>query len=420
MHRIQPFIWAKCLLATVLVLLLSYAVRGDELRSGYHKAVQVTAETTIDSIYPLANQSPLNPPADWLDGYESTQQRYELFLPPRYDSRKSWPVVIFVSPANQPMGYASFRATCSKLGVIFASPYDAGNKCPSPRRTRIVLDVLDDVRRRCNTNVDRTYIGGFSGGGRVACNIAFALPEYFGGVIPVCAAGELRTESWLRRRCADRLSVALVTGDGDFNRGEVERFRGPMLKDVGVRTRFWVKRGMGHSVPDGSTMTEVFKWLDEAAAERTKLAKKVPTTSASSRENLDRDEQAQRLFVEAEKMLRDKDATYNALMLMKGISVRWPDLPQARKATQVLLKYDAEPGGTWREDDIAEQRLFLVARARGLDRYASGPLAKQYESQRDNMTRAAIQLWQQVIDDGQDAEAVREAKERLQVLKEKR
>jgi hypothetical protein len=107
-------------------------------------------------------------------------------------------------------------------------------------------------------------------------------------------------------------------------------------------------------------------------------------------------------------------------MLMKGISVRWPDLPQARKATQVLLKYDAEPGGTWREDDIAEQRLFLVARARGLDRYASGPLAKQYESQRDNMTRAAIQLWQQVIDDGQDAEAVREAKERLQVLKEKR
>ena len=42
---------------------------------------------------------------------------------------------------------------------------------------------------------------GFSGGGRVACNIAFSLPEYFGGVIPIGSAGELRPENWLRKRC---------------------------------------------------------------------------------------------------------------------------------------------------------------------------------------------------------------------------
>jgi hypothetical protein len=104
-------------------------------------------------------------------------------------------------------------------------------------------------------------------------------------------------------------------------------------------------------------------------------------------------------------------------MLMKGITVRWPDLPQAKRATKTLLEYDAQADSRWREDDIAEQRRFLLARVRGLDGYASGPLAKQYEAQRVDMARAAINLWGQVILDGQDAKAVAEAKERLPELK---
>ena len=399
-----------------LLTLACCVVSADELRNGYHKAVGVTAGTHIDAIYPLANQSPAKAPDGWLDGYESTKQRYELFLPMRYNAKSSWPVVVFISPGNQPSGRAAFREACTSLGVIFASPYDAGNSCPGPRRVRIVLDVLDDVRRRFNTDVDRTYIGGFSGGGRIACLIAFALPEYFGGVIPVCAAGDLRGESWLRRRCIDRLSVALVTGERDFNRAEIERFRGPMLQDVGVRTRWWVKTGMGHGLPDGATLVEVLKWLNESAAQRRELARVTPSTRAPVRKSVDRGGQARQLLAEAEKLVGDRASAYDGLMLMKGVSIRWPDLPEAKRATQTLLRYDAQPGGRWREDDIAEQHRFLLARARGLDRYACGALPKQYEPQRRDMARAALQLWMQVIDDGQDRVAVAEGKERLAEL----
>lgn len=400
----------------VCFLFASCVVNADELGNGYHKEVAVSAATRIDAIYPLANQSPAEAPAGWLDNYDSTAQRYELFLPPRYKASKSWPVVVFISPGDQPAGWSSFRQACTELGVIFASPYGAGNNCPGPRRVRITLDVLDDVRRRFNTDVDRTYVGGFSGGGRMACHIGFALPEYFGGVIPICAAGDLRDESWLRRRCINRLSVALVTGDGDFNRGEVERFRGPLLRDVGVRARVWVEAGLGHGLPGGGTVAEVLKWLDEAAAQRAALAKASPATRAPADQGLERTEHARQLLAEAELLLRDKTRTYDALMLMKGISVRWPDLPEAKRATQTLLRYDAQPDGQWRDDDIAEQRLFLIARARGLDRYASGTLSKQYEPQRADMARGAIQLWQQVIADGQDRQAVAEANQRLPEL----
>ena len=36
--------------------------------------------------------------------------------------------------------------------------------------------------------------------------IAFALPEHFGGLVPVCATGDFREEDWLKHRMIDRLS----------------------------------------------------------------------------------------------------------------------------------------------------------------------------------------------------------------------
>src|SRR5262249_54773391 len=152
---------------------------------------------------------------------------------------------------------------CDAAGMLFASPHGAGNNTTGPLRTRIVLDVLDDVRKRFNVDADRTYLGGFSGGGRAACNIAFALPEYFGGVVPCCACEGLRDEPFLRHRVIDRLSVAPITGDTDFNRGELERYRGPLLTDVGVRTKVWTVPKMSHAIPQAAVLTEALKWLEE-------------------------------------------------------------------------------------------------------------------------------------------------------------
>src|SRR5262249_5944920 len=157
------------------------------------------------------------------------KQEYLLFVPPNYNAKQSYPVVLFISPGNDAGGWKEWEPVCKKENIIFAAPYGAGNGVAGKRRARIALDVLDDLRRNYNVDADRTSITGSSGGGRIACAVGFALPEYFGGVLPVCAAGELREEPWLRLRCIDRLSVGFLTGDNDFNRGECERFRGPML-----------------------------------------------------------------------------------------------------------------------------------------------------------------------------------------------
>jgi predicted esterase len=383
---------------------------------GYHPKVAVSAPTRLDWTFALANQSLADPPADWLKDYDSTKQQYELYAPPKRDPKKLLPVIVFISPSAEPMGWKQFEPVCKGLGILFAGPRDAGNDCPNKRRVRIVLDVLDDVRRNYPTDPDRTYLAGFSGGGRIACATAFALPDCFGGVMPICASGDLRDETWLRHRVIDRLSVALMTGDGDFNRAEVERLRGPYLKDVGVRARWWEQAGLGHGVPGEKQLTEAVKWLDEGAEQRRKRAKDYPAMHLAGDAAPSREDAAKALLAEGKQRLEAKETVYSGLMLLQGCMKRWPDLPAADEAKKILLDYDGRKDKPWEAEDIAEQRRFLIAGARSLDAYASGDLPPQYVKERPDAAKEAIKRWQMVLEDGADADACREAKKRVPAL----
>lgn len=402
-----------------LALVLAAGWRPAECAEpeGLQAEVKVAATTRLDWTFALANQSLASPPADWVPNYESTAQTYELYIPRGLAAEKPAGLVLFISPGNRGMGLQSFRKICDDQKLIFASPHSAGNETPVRKRVRIVLDVLDDVRRRQAVDAERTYIGGFSGGGRIACAIGFSLPEYFGGVIPVCAAGDLREESWLRQRVIDRLSVAHLTGDGDFNRGEVERFRGAMLASVGVRSKVWVAPKTGHAVPAPAEIEKAVAWLEAGVDARRKMAKQYPAVSVPADAEPSRESSSSLLFAEGKSRLAGKGTLYSGLKQLQGVLDRWPDLPEAKEAKAILLKYDAGDDRSWEKDDIAEQRLFLVARARGLSDYASGPLPDQYRPQRPSMLAAAIELWNMVLADGQDPAAVAEAKKRLPELK---
>ena len=384
--------------------------------AGYRPSVAVAAPTRLDYVFALANQSPAEPPADWLPGYDSTSQRYELFAPPRPARGPGLPLVLFVSAGPKPAGWAQWQAVCRQAGIAFASPFDAGNDCPAPRRIRIVLDVLDDVRRRLPIDPDRTYLAGFSGGARIACGIAFALPELFGGAAVVGGAESLREESWLRRRVAERLSVALITGETDFNRGELERFRGPVLAGVGVRTKVWVVPNSGHAIPDATRLAEAYRWLEEGTAARRALAARRPASRIAADKAPSRTEWSADLLAEAKRRLAEPAGTYDGLMQLQGISVRWAGLPAAEEAARLLAEYDARAERPWEADDLAEQRRFLLAEARGLSDYAAGPLPPQYARQRASMIGGALERWKLLQTDDPDGAAGKEAARRIEEL----
>jgi pimeloyl-ACP methyl ester carboxylesterase len=383
---------------------------------GYQAKVAVSAPTRIDWTFVLATQSLTEPLANWkMNDYDSTAQQYEVYVPPRPDPKKPLPVLLYVSPIKVG-GWPAFAALCQQRGILFASPLNAGNDCTPPRRVRIVLDVLDDLRRNYAIDPDRTYITGLSGGGYMASAIAFALPEHFGGVMPICGCSDWRQESWLRQRVVERLSVAILTGEKDFNRPEGERLRGPYFKEVGVRARVWVQSGLGHAIPKPAILAEAVRWMDEGAKARAEAARRWPAQRIAGNAAPDREELAKALLAEGKKRLEKPETLFSGLMQLQGCMKRWPDLAAAAEAKKILLEYEGKTEKPWEADDLAEQRRFLVAKARALDAYVSADLPAIYAKERPGLARMAIDLWQKVAADGPDTPAGQEAKKRIPIL----
>ena len=407
-------------LAAVAALVLTTAfVAAAPPPQGYTAKVGVSGPTRLDWTFVMHNKSIAEPPAELLGaGYDSTKHAYELFVPARKDPKKPVPAILFVSAGDEPSGWKAFEPVCKEKGFVFIGVRGAGNNVDTPKRVRIVLDCFDDVRRQIPLDPDRTYASGVSGGGRVACGLAFALPEYFGGVLPVVAGGDLRDEQWLRFRAADRLSAALVTGETDFNRGEVERWKGPMWNALGIRTKVWVQPKMGHTMPSPATLKEAVAWLDEGVSARAALAKQAPASRAAPDGAATRADDAQALFKEARELLDAKATQYRGLMLAKGVMDRWPDTDAGKAARKLLESYEAKKERPWEADDVAEQRKQLTAEARALGDYALNgiPAGSPYEKYRPDMAKRATDLWTALVGDAPDSDLAKEGKKRLAEL----
>ncbi len=321
--------------------------------------------------------------------YDSTKQRYQLFVPKQASADRAMPLVLFIPAGDQPAGWDAWRTVCEQEGVLFASPFAAGNAVAPGQRTRVILDVLDDVRRRHRIDPDQTYVTGFSGGARMACAIGFALPEYFGGVAPLCGTNPLTGPTYLRHRIADRLSVAFVTGETDFNRKETAEYMAPWFEELGVRTKLWVVPKLGHAVPPAAVLREVYTWLREDLPRRRADAKAHPELAVGPDQAPAGEELAKRLLAAGRSELQQADHSWRAIALLQGAVQRGDGAAAAKKARQLLEDTLTDEAMVVRiaEQGGKDEQLALSSQARALERFgqygkaleAWALLAKNYQ-----------------------------------------
>jgi hypothetical protein len=338
-------------------------------------------------------------------GYDSTKQRYQLFVPKTYNAKQGWPLVVFISPGDQPAGWSAWKKVCEKEGVLFCSPFAAGNNVPAGQRTRIVLDMLDDVRRQYRIDPDQTYISGFSGGGRMACAIGFALPEWFGGVAPVCGTNPITGPAFLRHRIEDRLSVAFITGATDFNRKENEVYMFPWFEELKIRSKLWVAPKVGHNIPGGDVFVEVYDWLKADLKRRQEDRKSRPVLAMTAGDTPTGAQQAARHVEAAEAELKIPERTWRGVTLLQGVTARWPKTESSAKARQVLkgLLDDEKLVGRIAEQGAADEIRSVSAQARAFERFGKLP--------------QAIQAWEIIVRNHGDTAAGRKAVEEIKRLK---
>jgi len=392
----------------------SFRLRKD----GYHSDVSVGAPGRLDWVFSVSTCSLDKEPARRLERYDSTQQSYELFVPAGYKPDHAYPLILHVDPGGRSNGWRIWRTVCQRHGVFFAGPHHVGNEggVERPVRRRIVLDVLDDVRHRYLIDPDRTYLTGTSGGGNAAARIAYALPELFGGVAAIVGTWGMRPEHWLRQRAAERLSVALLTGEFDFNRNELELEYFPLIKEHGVRSMLRVYPGIGHQPPKPAQLEEVFLWLEAGLPARRLSAQRFPASRLAGPATPD--EWSSALLVEVADRLQMPDGLPMAIFLLEGVIERWPGTPAAKFSRELLREFDAHSSVPSRDITNSEKLRYAYLQAHYHDSsYAAGPPAR-YPIPWTSRTQIAIECWNDVLrlaPSGSDV--ARKAQARLDTLR---
>jgi dienelactone hydrolase len=353
----------------VLLAAMPWMVAAEVLESGFQAEVAVSRPTRLDWQFVAAEFG--KDAARLPHFYLSARQRYQLYVPPAYKPGTTWPLLVFLSPGDDPLGWRYCQKLCDDKDVFFCAAYGAGNNTPPGLRIRLILDVLDDVRRRFAIDPDRTYLAGFSGGGRMACTIAFAMPEYFGGVLAIGGANPPHHLDYLRHVAEDRLSVALVAGETDSNRRESEVLWAPLFGETDIRSRLWVVPKMSHEMPPEAVLSAAYTWLEEDLPRRRGEAKARLGAKTSPDELLTDHDRAERLLETARAEMYQPDRAYRAAVKLVGLLDRWSDTDAGDKARVLLKELSTDPVRRQRlaEQSAADERRRLSAQAKALENF---------------------------------------------------
>jgi hypothetical protein len=149
------------------------------------------------------------------------QERFSVYVPTQHPSR-GYALLVFIPPwedARLPLGWAP---ALDANGAIFVSAAKSGNEeNVIDRRIPLALLGAHNMMQRYPIDPERVYIGGFSGGSRVAMRTALAYPDLFHGALlnagsdPIGGAEALLPPDDLFAQFQSSTRLVYVTGSDD-------------------------------------------------------------------------------------------------------------------------------------------------------------------------------------------------------------
>ena len=111
------------------------------------------------------------------------RERFTLYVPAE-SPPNGYGLLVFVPSWQNAFLPAGWAAPLDRHGVIFVSAADSGNReSILTRREPLALLAAQNVTLRYRIDPRRIYIGGFSGGSRVALRLALGYPDVFHGAL---------------------------------------------------------------------------------------------------------------------------------------------------------------------------------------------------------------------------------------------
>jgi dienelactone hydrolase len=342
---------------------------------------------------------------------DDASETYALYLPSGYNPAKSWPIIYAFDPgARGKVPVKLYKDTAEKYGYIIAASNNSRN-FPSQTVSKAANAIWQDTHLRLTIDPRRVYTMGFSGGARVATEVAVRCEACAVAGVISHGAGY----SFPPTEKARFVYFAFV-GDQDFNWPEVVglRHRG---EECCPAYRLRVFAGQHQWAPP-AIFEESVRWLQLKAMQ----SGVVPPDAAFI------DEQFSRAQTEADKAVRAKDAIaqleayrllasdFSGLKEVAQYQAKLaavknsPELKQALRKEQEAIDQQASliqelsSSLSQAADASLEAQMGLrIAIADGMNRLKNNAEHAKNEDKRLIFLRAFNQLWVQGIEAGQAA-----------------
>jgi predicted esterase len=149
------------------------------------------------------------------------KERFTLYVPPQAPAQ-GYALLVFVSPWEDAPLPTGWGAVLDERGVIFVSAVRSGNQAPVlERREPLALLAAVNVMQRYPVDAGRVWVGGFSGGSRIALRLALGYPDLFRGALLNAGSDPLGTDAPplpppdLFARFQESTRLVYVTGERD-------------------------------------------------------------------------------------------------------------------------------------------------------------------------------------------------------------
>lgn len=202
------------------------------------------------------------------------RERFALYVPPAPAPAGGDALLVFVPPWDDARVPVQWIPALNRNHTIFISAAHSGNHADVlNRREPLALLAAYGVMLRYHVNPARVYVGGFSGGSRVALRLALAYPDLFRGALLDAGSDPIGTgqiplpSADLFHEFQQSSHIEFLTGDEDLIRqAQVARadasFRNWCVFDTGTTTMLHTR----HSLADAAGFTRALTALMRSGA----------------------------------------------------------------------------------------------------------------------------------------------------------
>jgi len=148
------------------------------------------------------------------------QEKFALYVP-EVAPPEGYALMVFVPPWSGATVPPGWQPVLDRHGMIFVSAANSGNDTSTiDRRMPLALLAAQNILERYKVDRRRIYVGGFSGGSRVALRLAVAYPDLFRAVLLAAGSDPLGAAippgpAELFRQFQDGTRLVYLTGEND-------------------------------------------------------------------------------------------------------------------------------------------------------------------------------------------------------------